>query len=103
VNKYFFVLPFALPSLFIAVPSFASHAEQINSTIYNLHEIELPVTKAQLLTQESLPSQINLDIQPEKQSMADKNADIVIEVSADQDPLPQSTPIHVIDQEEIQK
>jgi outer membrane cobalamin receptor len=103
VNKYFFVLPVALPSLLITVPSFASHPEQINSTIDHLHEIELPVTKAQLLTQESLPSQINPEIQPEKQSIADNNADIVLEVIAEPDPLPQSTPIHVINQEEIQK
>lgn len=76
VNKYFFFLPVALPSLLIALPA---------------------VANGELLTQESIPIQVNPETQPQKE------ADIFIDVIGEQDPLPESTPVYVIDQEEIQK
>lgn len=112
VKKDFLLLTVALPSLLIASPSFAaeSEIEQINTdkstevilNIPSLSEIELPVTNAELLTQQSAPSEVNPD-QPETEQTPSDDADISIEVIAEPDNLPQSTPTYVIDKEEIQK
>ncbi|MEA5514681.1 TonB-dependent receptor [Nodularia sp. UHCC 0506] len=103
MRKYFFFLPVALPNLFIALPALATDAEQVNSTILNLSEIESPVTKAELLTQESIPIEVTPETQPELESIPNEDADISIEVIGEQDPLPESTPVYVIDKEEIQQ
>ncbi|MBE9201227.1 MULTISPECIES: TonB-dependent receptor [unclassified Nodularia (in: cyanobacteria)] len=103
MSKYFFLLPVALPSLFIAFPALATETEQVNSTIFNLSEIELPVTKAELLTQESIPIEVSPETQPEIESIPPDNPDIFIEVTGEKDPLPESTPVYVIDKEEIQE
>lgn len=112
VKKDFLLLTVALPSLLIASPGFAaeSEIEQINTDesteiildIPSLSEIELPVTNAELLTQQSAPSEVNPD-QPETEQTPSDDADISIEVIAEPDNLPQSTPTYVIDKEEIQK
>ncbi|MGF2036949.1 MAG: TonB-dependent receptor plug domain-containing protein [Nostoc sp. CmiVER01] len=112
MKKDFLLLTVALPSLLIASPGFAaeSEIEQINTDesteiildIPSLSEIELPVTNAELLTQQSAPSEVNPD-QPETEQTPSDDADISIEVIAEPDNLPQSTPTYVIDKEEIQK
>ncbi len=103
MNKYFFLLPVALPNLLMALPALATDAEQVNSTIFNLSEIELPVTNAELLTQESIPIEVTPETQPEIESNSNDDADISIEVIGEKDPLPESTPVYVIDKEEIQQ
>nr|WP_230967717.1 TonB-dependent receptor [Nostoc sp. WHI] len=109
VKKDFLLLTVALPSLLIAFPGFAAESEikQINtdksteviSDIPSLSEIELPATNAELLTQQSAPSEVNLETQPE---ITDE-PDISLEAIAEKDNLPESTPTYVIDKEEIQK
>ncbi|GAX34250.1 TonB-dependent receptor plug domain-containing protein [Nodularia sp. NIES-3585] len=103
MNKYSFLLPVTLPTLLIALPALATDAEQVNSTIFNLSEIELPVTNAELLTQESIPIEVTPETQPEIESIPPDDADISIEVIGEKDPLPESTPVYVIDKEEIQQ
>ncbi|MBG1265157.1 TonB-dependent receptor plug domain-containing protein [Nostoc sp. WHI] len=109
MKKDFLLLTVALPSLLIAFPGFAAESEikQINtdksteviSDIPSLSEIELPATNAELLTQQSAPSEVNLETQPE---ITDE-PDISLEAIAEKDNLPESTPTYVIDKEEIQK
>jgi outer membrane cobalamin receptor len=103
VNKYFFFLPAALPTLLTAFPALATDTGQTNSTIFNLSEIELPMTNAQLLTQQSIPIEVNPETQTETESISNKDTDILIEVIGEKYSLPESTPVHVIHQEEIQK
>ncbi len=112
VKKNFLLLTVALPSLLIASPGLAAESEieqrntdkstEVISDIPSLSEIELPVTNAELLTQQSAPSEVNPD-QPETEQTPSDDADISIEVIAEPDNLPQSTPTYVIDKEEIQK
>jgi outer membrane cobalamin receptor len=68
-----------------------------------LSEIELPATNAELLTQELTPDEVNLENKPETEPTPTDNADIFIEVIGEPNPLPKSTPVYVIDQEEIKK
>ncbi|WP_414528693.1 TonB-dependent receptor plug domain-containing protein [Nodularia chucula] len=103
MSKYFFFLPAALQVLFIAFPVLASDREQVNSRIFNLSEIELPATKAQFLTQESIPIQVNPVTQPEIESIPQDEPDIFLEVIGEEDPVPESTPVYVIEKEEIQQ
>ncbi|MCG6136192.1 MAG: TonB-dependent receptor [Nostoc sp. LLA-1] len=103
MNKHFFLLPVAVPSLLITFPAFAAETEQINSIIFNLSEIELPATSAELLTQQSIPIEVNPETQPEVEPTDNEDVDIFIEVTGEQNSLPESTPVYVIDQEEIQK
>ncbi|YAF98879.1 MAG: TonB-dependent receptor plug domain-containing protein [Nodularia sp. CChRGM 3473] len=93
----------ALPSLLIAFPALAAEIEQGNSIISNLNEIELPATNAELLTQQSIPIEVNPETQPEIESTPNDDADIFIEVVGEKDPLPESTPVYVVDQAEIKK
>ncbi|WP_373527749.1 TonB-dependent receptor plug domain-containing protein [Nostoc sp.] len=109
MKKDFLLLTIALPSLLIAFPGFAAESEikqrnadkstEVISDIPSLSEIELPATNAELLTQQSAPSEVNLETQPD---ITDE-PDISIEAIAEPDNLPESTPTYVIDQEEIQK
>ncbi|BBD64258.1 TonB-dependent receptor, plug [Nostoc commune NIES-4072] len=107
VKKDFLLLTVALPSLLIASPGFAAESEinqrntdtEVILNIPSLSEIELPVTNAELLTQQSAPNEVN----PETEQIPSDDADISIEVIAEPDNLPQSTPTYVIDKEEIQK
>lgn len=114
VKKDFLLLTVALPSLLIASPSYAveSEIEQRNTNkstevildIPSLSEVELPATNAELLTQESVPIEVNPEeTQPETEPTPSDDADISIEAIAEPDNLPQSTPTYVIDQEEIKK
>ncbi len=109
VKKDFLLLTVALPGLLIAFPSFAAESEieqrntdkstEVISDIQSLSEVELPATNAELLTQQSAPSEVNPETQPDYTD----DADISIEAIAEPDNLPQSTPTYVIDKEEIQK
>ncbi|WP_109008435.1 TonB-dependent receptor plug domain-containing protein [Nostoc commune] len=107
MKKDFLLLTVALPSLLIASPGFAAESEinqrntdtEVILNIPSLSEIELPVTNAELLTQQSAPNEVN----PETEQIPSDDADISIEVIAEPDNLPQSTPTYVIDKEEIQK
>lgn len=113
VKKNFLLLTVALPSLLIASPGLAAESEieqrntdkstEVISDIPSLSEIELPVTNAELLTQQSAPSEVNPETQPETEQTPSDDADISLEVIAEPDNLPQSTPTYVIDKEEIQK
>ncbi len=113
VKKDFLLLTVALPSLLIASPGFAAESEieqrntdkstEIILDIPSLSEIELPVTNAELLTQQSAPSEVNPETQPETEQTPSDDAEISIEVIAEPDNLPQSTLTYVIDKEEIQK
>ncbi|MEH2036537.1 TonB-dependent receptor plug domain-containing protein [Nostoc sp.] len=114
MKKDFLLLTVALPSLLIASPSYAveSEIEQRNTNkstevildIPSLSEVELPATNAELLTQESVPIEVNPEeTQPETEPTPSDDADISIEAIAEPDNLPQSTPTYVIDQEEIKK
>ncbi|MCC5656977.1 TonB-dependent receptor [Nostoc sp. XA010] len=112
MKKDLLLLTVALPSLLIVFPGFAAESEikqrntdkstEVILNIPSLSEIELPVTNAELLTQQSAPSEVNPD-QPETEQTPSDDADISIEVIAEPDNLPQSTPTYVIDKEEIQK
>ncbi|MEA5583088.1 TonB-dependent receptor [Nodularia harveyana UHCC-0300] len=103
MSKYFFFLSAALQILFIASPSLGSDTEQVNSRILHLSEIDLPVTSAELLTQESIPIEVKPETQPEIESIPSDEPDIFLEVTAEQDTVPESTPVYVIDQAEIQQ
>ncbi len=113
MKKDFLLLTVSLSSLLIAFPGLAAdmeikHRDSDKSTkvivdIPSLSEIELPVTNAELLTQESVPNEIESETQPEMESEPSDGAEINIEAIADPDNLPQSTPTYVIEKEEIQK
>ncbi len=68
-----------------------------------MNEIELPATNAELLTQEFTPDDVDSENQPETEPTPPDNTDIFIEVIGEQNSLPESTPVYVIDQEEIKK
>ncbi|MBE9105530.1 TonB-dependent receptor [Nostoc cf. edaphicum LEGE 07299] len=113
MKKDFLLLTVALP-LLIASPSYAveSEIEQRNtnkstdviSDIPSLSEIELPATNAELLSQQSVPIEVNPEeTQPATEQTPSDDADISIEAIAEPDNLPQSTPTYVIDKEEIKK
>ncbi|MEH2177300.1 TonB-dependent receptor plug domain-containing protein [Nostoc sp.] len=114
MKKDFLLLTVALPSLLIASPSYAVESEieqrntnkstEVISDIPSLSEIELPVTNAELLSQQSVPIEVNPEeTQPETEQTPSDDADISIEAIAEPDNLPQSTPTYVIDREEIKK
>jgi outer membrane receptor protein involved in Fe transport len=113
VKKYFSLLTVGLPTLLIAFPGLAADTEieqrntnkstEAISNIPSLSEIDLPATNAELLTQESTPSEIESETQPETESEPSDDEDINIEAIAEPDSLPQSTPTYVIEKEEIQK
>ncbi|MEH2205951.1 MAG: TonB-dependent receptor [Nostoc sp.] len=110
----FLLLTVALPSLLIVSPSYAVESEieqrntnkstEVISDIPSLSEIELPATNAELLSQQSVPIEVNPEeTQPETEQTPSDDADISIEAIAEPDNLPQSTPTYVIDREEIKK
>ncbi|WYM00480.1 MAG: TonB-dependent receptor [Gloeotrichia echinulata CP02] len=117
MNKCYFLLPVVVQTLLIAVPTYAADADvnqktteklpQVTSDIQNLSEIELPTTNAKLLTQSSALVEISQGTQSAEEQKTDQNpredADISIEAIGEKDTLPQSTPVYVIEQEEIKK
>ncbi|MBD2344975.1 TonB-dependent receptor plug domain-containing protein [Anabaena subtropica] len=110
MKKSFFWLPVAFPGVLLALPALGNDTEinlkTVNSDIPYLSEITLPTTRAELLTQsppDELDEENQPDQQPETEDNASDDADITIEAIAEPETLPQSTPTHVIDKEEIQK
>lgn len=113
VKKDFLLLTVGLPSLLIAFPGFADDLEikqrntvkstEAISDIPSLSEIKLPITNAELLTQQPAQNEIEPETQPVIESEPSDNADINIEAIAEPDNLPQSTPTYVIEKEEIEK
>ncbi|MBW4617093.1 MAG: TonB-dependent receptor [Desmonostoc vinosum HA7617-LM4] len=101
MNKCLLLLSAALPSMLIVSPAFA------DSNIPNLNEVELPSNNAELLTQQSIPIEVQPETQPEEPPQTETTptdeADINIEAIGEKDTLPQSTPTYVIEKEEIQK
>ncbi|AFY31875.1 TonB-dependent siderophore receptor [Calothrix sp. PCC 7507] len=109
MNRYFLIFPAVVQSLLIAFPTLASDAEisdkspQKTSNIPNLTEIQLPATNAELLTQPAKSDEISQGTQQTIEPTPQDESDISIEVVGEKDTLPQSTPVYVIDKEEIQK
>ncbi len=91
MNNCLFPLSLTFTSLLIICPILAVSGQEIP----HLSKIKLPATNAQLLTPDPAEPQI--------EPAAPNNADIEIEVTGEKDTLPLSTPIYVIDKEEIEK
>ncbi|MBW4563411.1 MAG: TonB-dependent receptor [Mojavia pulchra JT2-VF2] len=112
MQKIFFLFFINVPCLLILFPVLAADIKvetenveklpQVISDIPDLNQIELPSTNAELLTQPSLILEPVSQAETEPDSTEDE-ADISIEVIGEQDTLPQSTPVYVIEQEEIKK
>ncbi len=103
-----------LPNLLITLPAGAIDTEiqqqagaestPVTTNIPYLKEIELPITNAELLTQETgSDEEVNQETQPELETEPAEDADISIEVIGEQDTPSGSTPVYVIEKEEIQK
>ncbi|WP_138505245.1 TonB-dependent receptor plug domain-containing protein [Nostoc sp. PA-18-2419] len=113
MKKDFLLLTVGLPSLLIAFPGFADDLEikqrntvkstEAISDIPSLSEIKLPITNAELLTQQPVQNEIEPKTQPQIESEPSDDADINIEAIAEPHNLPQSTPTYVIEKEEIEK
>jgi vitamin B12 transporter len=107
MNKSFFVLPVSLLSLLIALPGVAADNEHdqntVKSDIPNLNEIELPVTNAELLTQQPGENEVKTEPKSESDLTPTNDADIFVETIGEKDILPESTPTYVIEKEEIKK
>ncbi|OCQ97009.1 ligand-gated channel [Nostoc sp. MBR 210] len=106
----------AVPNLLITLPAEAIDTEiqqqadteltPITSTISDLKDIDLPITRAELLTQETSNEneiEFKQETQPEAETQPADDADISTEVIGEQDTLSGSTPVYVIEKEEIQK
>lgn len=105
--------------ILIAIPAIAAETEvnqkgadklpQVNSDIRRLSEIELPAKSAKLLTQESASTEVKPSSRIEQvaQTQTDETTTddevIELEVIGEQDTLPQSTPVYIIEKEEIEK
>jgi outer membrane cobalamin receptor len=100
--------------LLITLPTYALESDiknkasassnQVTSNIPHLHEIKLAPTNAKLLTQETSPDEeVNQENQPEVDTPNTEDADITIEVIGEQDAPSGSTPVYIIEKEEIQK
>nr|WP_202895795.1 TonB-dependent receptor [Iningainema tapete] len=89
----------------VTIPALAGEGKhddkiQINSNIKSLSEIQLPAKSAKLLTQQSVPEQV---AQKETEQPTTDSEVIELEVTGEQDILPQSTPVYIIEKEEIEK
>jgi outer membrane cobalamin receptor len=107
VNRYCVVLSVVVQSLCISLPSVAKASQQTESVIdknYHLN-LDLPVTPVELLTQQSLPIESTLETEPEEDTTDENNqdVDILLEVVGQPDNFSGSTPVYVIDQEEIKR
>ncbi|MBD2607251.1 TonB-dependent receptor [Scytonema hofmannii FACHB-248] len=102
MTRYFVLFSVVVTSLAIAFPAVAADkSSQVISDIPNLSEIKLPYTDAQLLKQTELDKISQSPPTSEPQTTDDP--DINLEVTGEQDTQPQSTPVYVIDKDEIQK
>ena len=107
MNRKFFVLPVSLLSLLVAFPSIAADHEHnknaVKSDIPNLNEIELPVTNAELLTQQPGENEVKTEPNSPRDLTPTNDPDISLETIGEKDLLPESTPTYVIEKEEIKK
>jgi vitamin B12 transporter len=106
VTRYFVLLPVAVVSLLIAFPVLAADkSSQVISDIPSLSDIELPSTNAKLLTQQPASNKVSQSPTTEQEPRPETtdDAEIILDAIGEQDILPQSTPVYVIDKEEIQK
>ncbi len=128
VNRYRYcvVLSVVVQSLCISLPSVANPSQQTESVLdkNSYLNLELPVTPGELLTQQSLPIEFTLETEPEdpknennqdieftletepEEATTDENnedVDILLEVVGQPDNFSGSTPVYVIDQEEIKR
>ena len=108
VNRYRYcvVLSVVVQSLCISLPSVAKASQQTESVFdkNSYLNLELPVTPVELLTQQSPPIESTLETEPE--ATTDENnqdVDILLEVLGQPDNFSGSTPVYVIDQEEIKR
>ena len=100
------VLSVVVQSLCISFPSVANPSQQIDLILdkNSYLDIELPVTPVELLTQQSLPIEFTLETEPEATTNENKeDVDILLEVVGQPDNFSGSTPVYVIDQEEIKR
>ncbi|MFM7363784.1 MAG: TonB-dependent receptor, partial [Cuspidothrix sp.] len=103
MNKSFFFLPVSFLTILVVSPVMAADYENnkkaVNSDIPNLKEIQFPATNAKLLTQQPAENEVKseADVTPTN------DADISVEAIGEKDIIPESTPIYVIEKEEIQK
>ena len=100
------VLSVVVQSLCISFPSVANPSQQIDLILdkNSYLDIELPVTPVELLTQQSLPIEFTLETEPEATTNENKeDVDILLEVLGQPDNFSGSTPVYVIDQEEIKR
>ncbi|QYX32897.1 TonB-dependent receptor plug domain-containing protein [Sphaerospermopsis torques-reginae] len=110
MNNNFAFLPVFLLTLLVAFPAVANNNKTkdqvVNSDIPSLNEIQLPATNANLLTQQPAKTEVKEETEIEEDlnptNDADE-ADISIEAIGEKDALPESTPTHVIEKEEIAK
>ncbi|MBD2662869.1 TonB-dependent receptor plug domain-containing protein [Richelia sinica] len=112
MNKYIFLLPVSLLNLLAFSPVFAveenspknSNQSQKNTLdIPNLSENFIPVTRAELLTQQPKTNDNEKETEAEGNTTITDDADIFLEAIGEKDSLPESTPTYVIEKEEIQK
>jgi len=106
MNKSFFV-PVYLLSLLVTFPAIAAddkdHKNTVNSDILSLSEIQLPATNAELLTQQPAINEVKQKPTSAPDLTPTNEADIFIETIGEKDVLPESTPIYIIEKEEIKK
>jgi vitamin B12 transporter len=102
MKKSLFVFKFLLLNYlftYICQPAVAELNREIQENIPNISDINFPETNAELLTQSSpQPSEDG-----NNQESSEKDADINLDVVGEQDIVPESTPVYVIEKEEIQK
>ncbi|MBC5794495.1 TonB-dependent receptor [Sphaerospermopsis sp. LEGE 00249] len=108
MNNNFVFLPVFLLSLLVAFPAVANNNKTkdqvVNSDIPSLNEIQLPATNANLLTQQPAETEVKKDTETDlTPTEPTEDTDISIEAIGEKDALPESTPTHVIEKEEIAK
>lgn len=106
VNRYCVVLSVVVQSLCISFPNVANPTQQTESVLdkNSYLKLELPVTPVELLTQQSLPIEFTLETEPEEATNENnEDVDILLEVLGQPDNFSGSTPVYVIDQEEIKR
>lgn len=110
MKRYLFWLSTSILGVLIAFPSVAAESEQKKTDIPNLSQVEQVSTNAQLLTQVSTSSEVTSSSAAKTELVSQSevivpaaNNEVVEETSNQVDKLPESSPVYVIDKEEIRK
>ncbi|GAX42165.1 TonB-dependent receptor, plug [Tolypothrix sp. NIES-4075] len=104
MRRYLLSLSVGVTSLAYAFTAVAADkSAQVISDIPNLSEIKLPSKDAQLLTQPDKLDKITQSPPTKPEPETTDDADINLEVTGEEDTQPQSSPVYVIDKDEIQK